>query len=62
MKYLSIVNRADASRHPALFVENDLNTFSMDEEPAADFSSESIENFFNNAYPHISEISALYFN
>ena len=46
---------------PAILVKNDLNTFSLDEAPEAEFSAEEINTFFEKTPQHLSKILKLYF-
>lgn len=47
---------------PAILVINDLNTFSLDEAPEAEFSAEEINTFFEKIPQHLNKILKLYFD
>ena len=47
---------------PSLWVQNDLNTLSNEEDPGADFKTEEIQKYFDNIPNHLNQILDLYFS
>jgi len=45
---------------PCLFLQNDLNTLSIDEDPSQDFSRETIDKFFLGINEHLKDILKKY--
>lgn len=62
LKILTIRRKNDEIRQPLFIVENDLNTFPIDENPIADFPASQISNYFKSAKNHVDEILQLYFD
>ena len=59
IKCLPIKLRGNESK--TLFVQNDLNTLSVEEDPSANFNTAEIEKYFDNIPIHLDQILDLYF-
>ena len=61
LKYTPIKNE-DGEIVPAVLVINDLNTYSLDEDPEAAFSEGEIHSFYEKIPQHLGKILKLYFD
>ena len=61
LKFLLVKMKDSGEMKSTIFVQNDINTLSIDENPDEDFNKDKIEKFFQKAPGHIREILSLYF-